>query len=367
MEKPVIILGGGVWGSLLAWRLKETLPHVRFRLYEESSMLGNHRTCTFRETDCGEAIKWLRPLISKSWTHHHIKFPKFEKWITSSYHLMQPKQLHEYVSARLGDDLRLNNTLTPEFALKEGDFVIDTRNSCHYKKSGFKKHLSLHIEISEDHNLIAPVIFDGGVTQKERFRNISYFPMTERSLIVSDTWYSENQKIDIDEMRRALCDTIYAKGWRISKIIREESGFTVFPISSPVIREEGRVISLAGLFHETTGCSMGSATELIDKMVATSFRFGELKEVVKTFRKENESDREYLRYLNRQLIEQKHHQLFEAIYAQSNPLLERFSKGKLSYLDRSRITLGQSHLKLGGLLNMVLQTNLYPGVQVSKS
>lgn len=367
MEKPVIILGGGIWGSLLAFRLKEALPHVKFRLYEESSTLGNHLSCTFRESDCGNSIKWLRPLISKSWSHHHIKFPKFEKWITDNYHLIQPCQLHEKVSERLGDDLRLNNTLTPEFALKEGDFVIDTRHSCHYKKTGFKKHLSLHIEISDDHHLIAPVIFDGGVSQKERFRNLAYYPISERTLIVSDTWYSENQKIDLDEMRRALCESIYSKGWRINKIIREESGFSVLPISAPVIREEGRVISLAGLFHDTTGCSVPSATELIDRLVSTSFRFGELKEVVKNFRKESEADRQYFRYLNKQLIEDNQSHLFEAIYSQSYPVLERFSKGKLSFLDRSRITFGKSHLKVGGLLSMVLPYNLYPGVQVSKS
>lgn len=363
MDKPVIILGGGIWGSLLAWRLKQALPHVNFRLYEETSTLGNHTTCTFRESDCGEAIEWLRPLISKSWNHHHIKFPQFEKWITNPYHMIESDHLHREVSDKLGDSLRLNNTLTPEFALKEGDFIIDTRNSCYYKKTGFKKHLSLYIELSEDHHLIAPVVFDGGVSRKERYRTLSYFPLTHNTLIVRDTWYSDQSHINLDEMRKSLCDSIYAKGWRINKIIREETGFSELPVSSPVIREEGRVISLAGLFHDTTGCSISSAAELIDLMVSTSFRFGELKEVVKNFRKNLENDRKYFRYLNRQLIEENHHHLFEAIYSQPYPVVERFSRGKLTFMDRSRITLGKSHRKISGLMSMVLPYNLYPKVQ----
>jgi hypothetical protein len=102
-------------------------------------------------------------------------------------------------------------------------------------------------------------------------------------------------------------------------------------------------------------------------MVSTSFRYGELKEVVKNYRRENENDREYFRYLNRQLIEEKQHHIFEAIYSQPYQLLERFSKGKLSFLDRSRITLGKSHLKIGGLLSMVRPISLYPRIQVSKT
>lgn len=366
MDKPVIILGGGIWGSLLAWRLKEALPQVDFRLYEETSTLGRHMTCSFRESDCGAAMKWLRPLISKSWKSHHIKFTSFEKWITSPYHLIEPDHFHKTISERLGDSLRLNNTLTPEFALKEGDFVIDTRNSCYYKKTGFKKYLSLQIELCEDHHLIAPVIVDANVSKKDRYRTISYFPISHKVLHVCDTWYSDHQRIDLDEMRRSLCEAIYTKGWRINRIIREETGFSELPVSSPVIREEGRVISLAGIFHDTTGCSMAAATQLIELMVNTSFRYGELKEVVKKFRQDMEGDRKYFRYLNRLLIEDNHDKVLEAVYSQPYPVLERFSKGKLTFMDRSRITLGKSHLKIGGLMSMILPYNLYPKVQYQK-
>ena len=66
MEKPVIILGGGLLGTFLAYRLKEVPPEVDFKLYEESSTLGNHQHCSFRSSDCDSSLKWLRPLIAHS-------------------------------------------------------------------------------------------------------------------------------------------------------------------------------------------------------------------------------------------------------------------------------------------------------------
>jgi hypothetical protein len=168
-------------------------------------------------------------------------------------------------------------------------------------------------------------------------------------------------------MRRSLCESIYEKGWRINRILHEESSFTEIPLSSPVLREESRVISLAGIFHDTTGCPISYATELIDKMVSTSFRYGELIEVVKAFRKNTESDREYFRYLNKQLLDGNQSRLLEAIYSQSYPVLERFSKGRITFLDRSRITLGKSKKRLSRLLSIVLPYSLYPDVPYARN
>lgn len=353
MEKPVIILGGGLWGGLLAWRLKEALPHVNFRLYEESPYLGKDTSCAFRESDCEEAMPWLRPLISQSWDQYHIRFPKFVKQVNRHYHLILADHFHQMLSKRLGPDLYLNKTLTPEFALKEGDFIIDTRNSCYYKKTGFRKCLSLHIELCEEHFQATPVIIDRTVTQKDNYRTLAYFPLTSNSLILTDTWYSDNQMIDLDEMRRSLCDAVYAKGWRINKVIKEETSISELPGSMPIVREEGRVLSLAGLAHDATGCSMGAATALIDQMMQTSFRFGELKRVVKAFREEVEPQRRYFQDLNRELIEEKYPHSFEAIYSGPHPVLERFFQAKLTYLDRALIGFNKSRRMIEGSVEVL--------------
>lgn len=368
MEKPVIILGGGVWGSFLALRLKEALPHIPFRLYEESSSLGNHELVSFPESDCKEAMDWLRPLISHSWKVQHVKTSKYERWVTDSFHLIGPGKIHEVVSAKLsGENLRLNNHMTPELAIQEAAFVIDTRPECYFAKTGFRKNLTLDVELAEPHHLIAPVIFDGLADHREHSRALSYLPLSEKRLLIKDHWYSDNRHINLNEMRNSIMDTLSQKNWKVGKVLREESSVTEVPMSPPVIREEGRVINLAGIFHDTTGSSLPMAVSLIDQMVKTSFRFGELREVVKSFRNKAEIDRQFLRFLNRLLIEQKQQQIFEILYKQPVPLIERFSRGNLKVIDRYKILAGKSNYEVGHLLKSLKLSNVFTLARLSNN
>lgn len=323
-------------------------------------MLGNHESISFRESDCKGAMSWLRPLISHSWKQQHVKTAKFEKWITDPYHHIDAKKFHEGVTKRLdAENLRLNNMMSPEFAIQEGSFVIDTRNECYFSKSGFKKCLTLEVELTNEHHLIAPVVFDNHLEEKESARHISYYPLNSHTILIKDFWFSDNRQLNLNEMRNSLLDTLAFKGWKISKVIREENSVTELPLVPPMIREEGRVISLAGLFHDTTGSSITMATTLIDQMVKTSFRYGELKEVVKKFRKQMEMDRQFLRFMNRLLIEQKQHQVFEVLYKQPTPLIERFSRGNLKVIDRYKIIAGKSNYEVGHLLKSVKLSNVF--------
>jgi lycopene cyclase len=248
-------------------------------------------------------------------------------------------------------------------ALKEASFVIDARNSCNYKKKGFRKFLILEIELLEDHNLIAPVVFDAGVDKKEQLRSLRYLPLTSRRLLVKDFWYSKDNQLNMNEMRNALNSTITIFGWKIARIIREDSGVVDVPLSEPIILNENRVINLSGIFHDTTGCSIPLATKLIDRMVQTSFRLGEIKEVVNKFRKESEADKKFFRFLNRLMIEEKQH-VFETIYQQPYQVVERFSRGELNVLDRSRIIVGRSSNQIKNLMSMVLPYSVMSQVQL---
>lgn len=341
MNKPVIILGGGLWGCLLAYKLKESLPEVDFILYEESSMLGRHEAWTFRESDCPKALKWLKPLISKSWHEHRVKLGQGEKAYHNPFHLIDSRHLHELLLEKLpAQAIRLNNRLRAGLALQESSFVIDTRDICHFKKAGYKKYLTVEIELQHDHGVVAPVLFNKNVKNKDGSRVFSYFPLSSKVLLINDYWFSSSKVLNVEQMREALNETMTYLGWKVKKIIREESGVTVVPTSEPLFRQEGRVINLAGLFHDTTGSSIGHATRLIEKMVNTSFRFGELREVVNLYRSEIENDRKFLRYINKMLTEDKPGHLFEMVHEEPF-LLERFSRGELNFFDRSKIVLNK--------------------------
>lgn len=257
--------------------------------------------------------------------------------------------------------------MTPEFAIHEGAFVIDTRPECHFSKTGYRKNLILDVELTEAHHLIAPVIYDGSAENKEHSRVLSYFPLSEKRVLIKDYWFSDNRQINLNEMRNSLIDTLSQKNWKIAKVLREESHVTEVPMSPPIIREEGRVINLAGIFHDTTGSSMSMAVSLIDQMVKTSFRYGELREVVKRFRNKSEINRQFLRFLNRLLIEQKQQQVFEVLYKQPIPLIERFSRGNLKVIDRYKILAGKSNYEVGHLLKSLKLSNVFTLTRLSNT
>ena len=218
--------------------------------------------------------------------------------------------------------------------------MIDTRNLCHIREQAFKKYLIWEVHLADDHHLIAPIIFDAGCVQKDHFRKLHYMPTGPRNLIIKDEWFSDDKNINHEEMIRTLSETMKIKGWKINKVMREEIGMKPLPTISGIISEERRVINLSGLSNDLTGCSISGTTKLIDELVSTSFRYGEVKEVVKAFKAKRERNRKFLLYLNRQLIHHHHTSLFADIYSQPYPVLERFSKGTLSFFDRSRIALG---------------------------
>lgn len=345
-NKPIIILGGGLWGSLLAYRLKMALPHIPFKLYERTSTLGGHESYTFHGSDIEPAAKvWLRPLITQTWSCHRVRFPKYEKVLKNSFHLIRSDQLHSIVSNTLSsENLCLNNEISASLALNEASFIIDTRNICGFEKCGYQKFLSLELELEQNHNLLEPVLMDSTISQRDKFRCIHYIPISENRIIIKDLRYSSHEELNLFEMKQDLLKIIDINDWKIKRVIREESGCRAMPISSPKYRQEGRVINLAGIFHDTTGCSIPLATRLIDKMVATSFRQGELKDVVSSFRKNSEGDRKFLRYLNKHLISshpEARHGLYQDIFQLPHSSVEGFLRGQLTFFDRSRIIFGR--------------------------
>lgn len=277
MERPVIILGGGVWGSLLAYRLKDTLPHIPFKLYEASETLGNHKVCSFSENECSSSMKWLRPLASNTWEKTHL--------IRSEY-------LHQVVHEALGDHhIKLNTAITLEEAQREGSFVIDARNICYFESSHYQLICSLEVELKEDHGLKHPMI--------SQLKGYEIFPVASKTLLINLFESSVVRETGPEAFRSTLDRLMSENSWKIDKVIKESYKAVDLPLSAPHFTQDGRVINLAGIIHDFKGCSVPMAATLIDRMVRTSFRFGELREVVRTFREEIEPIRKYYRLINR--------------------------------------------------------------------
>lgn len=348
-NKPIVILGGGLWGGLLAYRLAEIQPDIEFRLYERNSTLGGNKTWFFHENELDpEDMAWIAPLIERSWDSHQVHFPEKSRKIKGKYHAISSKRFNEVVLNKIKNKVKLNNELPLDIAVNEASFVIDARNDFQIKSSGFQKYLSLEVELERDHELTEPVTMDAVVDQKDGYRFMSYLPIGNRTLLVRDTRYSTHSQINLYEMRSDINDVLVARGWPVKRVIHEESNAIPVPFSAPFIREEGRVVSLAGMFHDTTGDSLVTAINLIDQMVESSFRLGELKNITSNYRRQQEKQRKFFRFINRIMFEfytpRDRYKLFQNVYRLPENVLQRFHRGELEMWDKPRFILGKNPL-----------------------
>lgn len=339
-EKPVIIIGGGLWGTLLALRMKECLPHVNFRLYEASSQLGEKLPVSFHSTDVeSSALQWLSALSSKNWPEFEVSFPRYCRRIPNRLFTLEPGTFHELAKARLGSNtVFLNREITPEEAQKEGSFVIDTLPRGYYKALGYQKTTGLLVSLRHPHRLQVPVTMDASVEQKAGFRYLQLLPTKDNLLIVKDVRFSSDPQLYHQEMEADILDELIKRRMTPDEILERESEFRKIPRHNEDHFHDGRVIRLDGFVHDITGDAIPDAVRLIERMVQTSFRLGELKSVMKVYREERSSKRNLLRYVNRMLYQAKtpcreRYQFFQSLNSMSPSIREKFYKGDMELLD----------------------------------
>lgn len=353
--RPVIIIGGGLWGSLLAFRLSECLPEVAFVLYGPMDKLGEDQSWTFHQSDLpASAMKWIKPFITKSWQSHQVEFPKFTKNISNPYHMIHSSAFEKVLThSTHSKNIVRNNELDIEDALNEGRFVIDTRNFGTFNSKGFQKSLGFKFTLRHPHQLNSPITIDSKVPQLEGFRYLQYFPLSEREVLVRDVRHSSNPSFHTGSIKQEMIDEINKREWDVVSIEDQEFALNGVPENEVTVRSDGRVINLSGIFHDATGESLPDAVRLIDRMVKTSFRLGELKEIVKNYRREREVHRKYFRLLNKFIFNrsqtQKNYKIYEALYQMPFELRAKFFSGEIEFIDFCRTLLGLPPMFWGSL------------------
>ena len=106
----ILILGGGLAGSLAAWRLAAVGRWRHFCVIEAGATLGGVHTWSFHDTDLSDAVRqWLQPLVVARWPGHEVRFPNGVRALSGAYASITSDRLHAIVSPELGDRLRLNS------------------------------------------------------------------------------------------------------------------------------------------------------------------------------------------------------------------------------------------------------------------
>ena len=101
----VVLAGGGLANSLIAWRLAQLRPEVpltapRARRRRSAAItpgLSTAATCQPAQ------LEWMRPLVAHAWDAQTVRFPGYERRLRTPYYSITSGRLHAVVAAALGE------------------------------------------------------------------------------------------------------------------------------------------------------------------------------------------------------------------------------------------------------------------------
>ena len=353
--KTFAILGGGLWGGLLALRIQETRPEVQFKIFEKSATFGGTHTWSFHGPDVGEHLPWMKSLIAASWDGYDVVFPEHKRSFNSSYHSITSETFNEVLKAKIpSEKVELNSRTTLGDLLSHYDFVIDARGEYDRVKWGLQNFVGWNVELTAPHGLERPILKDATVEQIDGYRFIYFLPWSPTRVLIEDTRYTMKS-----ELEENIQDVVNERGWKIKEVISKEEGSLPLPMEVITVKDQDRVISLAGIFHDTTGYSLPDAVRCVDKICRLKdLNFEAVSTEVKAYRQSREGDRAFFRMLNRLLFEaapdQERFKVLQFFYRRPIDLIEKFYTGKLSALDRIRVFLGKPPVQIHRALKTFL-------------
>lgn len=365
-SRELLIVGGGLAGGLLAYRLSQLKPELPLQLLEQGPTLGGNHTWSFHHGDLSPSqLEWVRPLLSASWAGYDVKFPHLERTLPTRYYSITSEQFHARVLAQLTSArVRLNQPAPRElFAGK--DEVIDARGpgpasqwpsgSC-----GFQKFVGLELELEEPHGLELPLLMDVRVPQKEGFRFFYLLPWSPTRILIEDTRYSMTAEIDTAAFEFEIQSYVTQRGWRVLREVRREQAALPIPLRSGAQASGNSLGYRGGFFHPTTGYSLAEAVRVADAIASLPQVDGpSIRLALERERQRVGTQSSFFYLLNRMLFrahEDTRYRILERFYGLSARRIERFYSGALRASDKFRILAGRPplpiHQALGALLDV---------------
>lgn len=364
MTADVVLVGGGLANSLIAYRLATVRPELQVVLIERGDSLGGRHVWSFHDTDLTPTQRrWVAPLVARSWSSYEVRFPGLRRRFASGYSSVTSTSLDVAVRRALGErtllgcrvtDIRADRAELAGGRLVRGRAVLDGRGAVHGALDvGFQKFLGLHLELERPHGLEGPILMDATVDQCDGFRFLYTLPFTETTLLVEDTRYSDGAALDRDEMRLGIAAYSETMGWRVRRSVGEEEGVLPVVLSGDIAAFWARGAlgvprtgMRAALFHPTTGYSLPEAVRLADRIAASERPTShELFDMTASRSKANWRRHAYFRRLNRMLFRAaapaERWRIMERFHRLPEPLIQRFYADRLTRGDRIRILSGR--------------------------
>lgn len=364
-DLDIIFVGGGLANCLLAWRLKEKKPSLRFMILEARDRWPEDRTWSFHGTDIRpRQLHWLRPLISKTWQGYDVRFPDHcRSLLGTTYNSIRGKDF--FARINLDENVQFASPVKAVsehgVTLKNGSFlgaklVFDGRGLGPNAKfsTAYQKFVGLNLRLRYPHKLQRPMLMDASCDQLDGFRFLYALPWNERELLVEDTRYSSNVSINNDEYREEILFWIQQQGWQVEEILGREAAALPIPIAQPQLGSTLAAPSLGlggGYFHYMTGYSLPHAVELADRFTQlSSYDTRNARRVLRDFERERARHCRWGLLLNRLAFgaaePADRRRIYQRFYRFAEPMIQRFYAEELSTLDWLRMVVGKPPVSL---------------------
>ena len=239
-NKPLIIVGGGLAGSLAALAIAERRPDVPLLLVEAGDCFGGNHVWSYFDGDLtGDELALVEAMNPISWPSHSVRFPGRKRTLGFGYNSIHSQGLDALVRERLAStQWKLGAAVTaldPDgITLADGTIiaalgVIDARGP-DGPMPGIELAWQKFVGVEYDapgHGLAAPIIMDATVDQTEGYRFVYSLPFSPDRLLVEDTYYTNSAALDVAALGTRIADYVAAQGWSGTPI-RQETG--VLPI-----------------------------------------------------------------------------------------------------------------------------------------
>jgi lycopene beta-cyclase len=105
-------------------------------------------------------------------------------------------------------------------------------------------------------------------SQRDGYRFLYTLPFTPSTMLIEDTFYSDDPAINVDESRETILEYASKRSWRVKGIQREEQGALPIPYgrsARPKVEDSPAPTTIGwrgGWFHPTTGYSFGLGVQV---------------------------------------------------------------------------------------------------------
>ena len=363
-RRDVVLVGGGLQNSLILLALLQRRPESRILLVERDDHLGGNHTWSFH-TAVVAPSDWpfVEPLVERRWPRHRVVFPEHERELAQEYATILSDRLDQVVQERarayaqceLATGVAAEEIGPHHVRLSDGrtvaaELVVDARGPDRYAAvgaAGYQKFVGLELRLDRPSPVRDPILMDATVPQTDGFRFFYVLPLSERRVLVEDTYYSDSPRLDRASLREEILSYARQLGLEAAGVERGEEGVLPIPIQQtgePSTRSPLVAGYQGGWFHATTGYSFPLALRLARHVAARTPRNvfdADYHRMVREHRRQTR----YALLLNRMMfqafIPEHRYSPLERFYRLPESTILRFYSQTTTAWDRARVVVGR--------------------------